>query len=696
VHVSEVSETRGSSALRPEHNGVLLVDDEGDLLLALSDLLEGRGYCVSTASDGEMARTRVLSERPAVALIDIRLGARDGIREMVELRKLQPNLLCMMMTAYADTDTAVRAVREGAYGFLRKPFDPPELLASIERCFDRVRLEGEKQAAQDALRARNLELEELNAQLQASVSEALQARQAMAALRRRERAILDASRDAIICVDGKGDVKFASQSTERIFGWPPTELVDRPVDALLAKDADAGGLEVLARAAEQTGKAIFEIEAIRRDGTAFPCEVVVSQANTDVEGGELLVGTFRDKTAQRQAQQEKDTLAGQLLQAQKMEALGQLAGGIAHDFNNLLTVVTGNADEVLEVLSEDPSGNEELIASLNDIAGAAARASELTSQLLAFGRQQRLRVESLDVNARLRDLERMLRRTLSENIQFSLDLTSELGRVEVDPGQFDQVIMNLVINARDAMPQGGELTVKTGAFESGAHSWVRVQVQDTGCGMDSAVRDRIFEPFFSTKGPGHGTGLGLSTAYGIVDQAGGSLTVESTPSVGSTFSLILPATAAQAARVENEAERKAIPQLRGTETILLCEDDGSVRELTARVLSKAGYDVLVASRPEVALELAAQAGSRIVLLVTDVIMPRMNGLELVNALRTKGHHLEALFISGYAAPVLEQEQIRAARASFLRKPFTSHELLSNVREILDRRAVAAARAEDRG
>jgi CheY-like chemotaxis protein len=390
-----------------------------------------------------------------------------------------------------------------------------------------------------------------------------------------------------------------------------------------------------------------------------------------------------------------------------MEAVGLLAGGIAHDFNNLLSVIVGYAALDLELLEPESP----LRGDLSEVLKAADRASELTRQLLAFSRQQVLLPRVLDVNQVVAELERMLRRTLGDDVQLTLQQAPELGAVRADRGQLEQVIVNLAVNARDAMPTGGTLTIETANVElgpgnDGAHAdaapgaYTLIAVSDSGHGMDEATRARVFDPFFTTKDLGKGTGLGLSTVWGIVTQSGGHVAVQSAPGAGTTFRVYLP-------RVDGATTDVAEPETRfapgraaqgltaaagldGSETVLVVEDEEQVRTLVRTTLRRHGYTVLEAQNGGEAFLICEQHRARIDLLLTDVMMPRMNGPELAQRLLAMRPELRVLFTSGYAENWFEQRAELDADVAFLPKPFTPDALLLKVRE-----ALGADRAESR-
>ncbi|MEO8701351.1 MAG: response regulator [Kofleriaceae bacterium] len=388
----------------------------------------------------------------------------------------------------------------------------------------------------------------------------------------------------------------------------------------------------------------------------------------------------------KRAESVKDALEAQLRQAQKLEAIGSLAGGVAHDFNNILSVILSYS----EFVKSDLEPGSPLLADVEEINAAALRASRLTSQLLAFSRQQVLQPRVLDLNEVVRDLKSMLRRLLSEDIKLTTVVDSAVDNVSADPGQIEQVLMNLVVNAGDAMPAGGTLTIETAnvsldatfalqhvGITPGRH--VMLSVTDTGQGMDAAIRARIFEPFFTTKEKGRGTGLGLSTVFGIIRQSGGTIWVDSEVGVGTSFKVYLPAVTAS---TEIRLTAEPTPLKRGTETILLCEDDERVRAVVRAILTKNGYRVLEAQNGGEALLLCEQHAP-IHLLLTDVVMPMMSGRQLAERLRTIRSGLRVLYMSGYTDDAVVRHGISTDEIAFLQKPITPDALARKVREVLD-------------
>ena len=380
----------------------------------------------------------------------------------------------------------------------------------------------------------------------------------------------------------------------------------------------------------------------------------------------------------------------QLRQAQKIEAIGRLAGGIAHDFNNLLTVIKGVCQlSLLDLHERDP-----LYENLKEIERSAERAADLTRQLLAFSRKQILEMEVLDLNDIVRGLDKMLHRLLGEDIDLVTVLSEGIGKVKVDPGQMEQVIINLAVNSRDAMPQGGKLTIETADVELDEEyakrhiavqpgRYVMLSISDTGVGMTPEVKDRLFEPFFTTKEQGKGTGLGLSTVYGIVKQSGGNIWVYSEPGQGATFKIYLPRVEEPLTEKKREEVSREIP--RGGETILVVEDEETVRKLAMRLLKGQGYRVLEASDGGKAFMLCEKYKERIDLILTDVVMPGMSGRELAERLKQIHPEMKVLYMSGYTDNAIVHHGVLKEGIHFIQKPFTLESLARKVREVLDKR-----------
>jgi two-component system cell cycle sensor histidine kinase/response regulator CckA len=501
--------------------------------------------------------------------------------------------------------------------------------------------------------------------------------------------LLQAAPDAIL-VTTAGRIVLVNDRAEELFGWPRAELVGRQARELLTDAALATYAEQLRRSPQDPSPGpmgTLSISARRRDGSGFPAEA--SLAAVDTPRGRVTVAVVRDLTERHRAEQEKARLRleAQTHRSQRLESLGQLAGGIAHDFNNMLGVIVNYASFVIEEATSASPDLTAIEADARQVIRAGQRGTDLTHQLLAFARREVVRPQVLDLNAMLADVEELLRRSIGEHITLIVRPGENLPAVTCDPGQIEQVLVNLAVNARDAMPTGGNLVIDTASFTvDAAHpdlapgDYVRLRVCDSGRGMAPDVVERAFEPFFTTKASGEGTGLGLATVYGTVTQAGGSVSLDSSPGVGTTVTVLLPA--GTAAPSEPPREEPAHTRGRG-ETLLVVEDEAALRDVAGRVLSGAGYRVLAADGGMQALELAARHDGEIDLLVSDVVMPGMLGKELAERLTGVRPGTRVLYMSGYAQPVLASQGTLDPGVALLEKPFTAADLLSAVRKRLD-------------
>lgn len=491
--------------------------------------------------------------------------------------------------------------------------------------------------------------------------------------------------DGLITIDEQGCIRSMNAAAEKIFGYRESELLGQNVRILMPEPYHSQHDSYISNYL-RTGKAKIigigrEVMGRRQDGTTFPMELAVSEFSLD--SGRHFTGIVRDVSERRQLEEK-------LRQSQKMEAVGRLAGGVAHDFNNLLTVMILYGELLLGQIDHNPATEN----AVNQIVKASEKASLLTRQLLAFSRQAVLEPKVLNLNDIVQETEKMLHRLIGEDVIFLTLLDASLNLVKVDPGHLEQILLNLAVNARDAMPQGGKLTIETRNVEldevyarlhpeASPGQYVSLTVSDNGIGMSPDVKSRIFEPFFTTKGPGEGTGLGLSTVYGIVRQSGGLIEVYSELSLGTTFKIYLPI------YVETTPVNPlSLPVIatRGTETILLVEDEEEVRDISVVVLQEYGYRVLSAANGAEALALAETHKGMIDILVTDVVMPEMSGRQLADTLTARYPHLKVLFLSGYTDDAIVHHGVLKSEVAFLQKPFTLNSLRKKVREVLDQNA----------
>ena len=800
---------------------VLIVDDEKDFVLSLEDILESRGYRVEIAHCPKTACEKLNRFDAQVALLDIRLGRADGINLIAELGKARPGIICVMMTAYAAIDTAVRALQEGAYDYLRKPLEAEDLLATLDRCFEKIRLEKEKTAAEQALRNRNRELEEINARLR-QIVEATQGFPAytrmaesgpllleefarnMAAgggslfLREQDGLALAHSLDpghapaTIAFPLRKGSVfdkavkngqpvlikDIKKEKETNTSGWrgyqdgsllvfplsddkgeivgiislhnkvaPPFTPQDRELGSILASYScetlrAAGAVEALQESQERlngimgsikTGILVIDTEtqrivegnpaALEMIGVSkdkllgsvcheyiYPAEreeypitdldrnvdsaewILISTSDGEIPilknsnhvilgGKDHIVESFIDVTERKQLQ-------AQLQQAQKMEAIGTLAGGIAHDFNNLLQAILGYT----QMLLFDRKKGDPGFTDLKGIEKAGVRASELTQQLLTFSRKVESQLRPVDLNQEIIQVERLLKRTIPKMINIELNLNDTLKIINADPNQMEQVLMNLAVNARDAMPDGGKLIIGTDnvvlkkkfcKIHIGAvpGTYVMLTVSDTGHGMHSDIVQHIFEPFYTTKEIGRGTGLGLAMVYGIVKSHSGYITCDSDVGSGTTFKIYLPIIE-ESTDEDLGDELEVIPE-GGTETILLVDDESYIRDLGKKMLTRFGYTVLTAVDGESALALYREKKAHISLVILDLSMPGMGGERCLEELLRTDPGAKVIIASGYTAYEPKVKVMKTGACGFVGKPYKMKKLLEMIREVID-------------
>jgi PAS domain S-box-containing protein len=491
------------------------------------------------------------------------------------------------------------------------------------------------------------------------------------------------SADGILLFDGDGVVLDVNPRGCEQLGYERDELCGLRVDALHAPEERVRVRAALGSLARE-GTTVLELALRRRDGSTFPAEVSASAFSAG--GHQLVQAVVRDLSPRRALEQ-------RLQEVQKMEALGRLAGGVAHDLNNLLTVIRGYGSLLAAVVP----GEGEAHAFLDEVAAAGERAAALTQQLLAFSRRQVVRPQLVDVNAELGRLQRLLRGTLGEDVRLLVDLAPDLPSVWIDPAQLQQVIVNLAVNARDAMPQGGELTLKTGLARppgsiasngDGDQPWVRLQVRDSGVGMSAEVLGHLFEPFFTTKERGKGTGLGLASVYGAVRQSGGDVRVTSAPGAGTTIEVLLPPARGEAAATSDSgAHPVLVASPRGGRSVLVVEDDEAVRRLVVTVLRGAGYEVVAAEDGDAALAIAGARERPLDLVLCDVVLPDRSGVEVARRITALCPSARTLLMSGHAQDAIARSAghgrpLRGSR--FIAKPFGPEALLENVAKTLAR------------
>jgi len=498
-------------------------------------------------------------------------------------------------------------------------------------------------------------------------------------------AVIETSPLAISAIDSQGNILLWNRAAERMFGWTREEMIGKPY-----QQTDGGDRRIYRDVFERVAKGGpvigYETRGKKKDGTTIDVAIYSAPLSRNDGDSSGVLAVIADLTEQKRLQD-------RLRQSQKMEAVGKLAGGIAHDFNNLLTAITGYTDLLFIRLPGDIGKRE-----LSEIRKASDRAASLTRQLLAFSRQQVLQPKVISVNEVVGNLTSMLSRLIGEDVELVTGLGEGLGRVKADPFQLEQVLMNLAVNARDAMPRGGKLTIETANVILDDHyarshpdvapgRYVMIAVSDTGMGMDSETRSRIFEPFFTTKELGKGTGLGLSTVYGIVKQSQGHMWVYSEPGQGATFKVYLPHFEDAAEPLPLAVPARVVP--RGWETILAVEDDESLLNLVAEVLRDAGYNVHTALGPKEAFRVLLDHKEGIHMLLTDVVMPGMSGRALADKVAAERPGIRVLYMSGYTDNAIVHHGVLDRGVTFIQKPFTPDTLIHKVREVLDAAEVSA-------
>ena len=498
-------------------------------------------------------------------------------------------------------------------------------------------------------------------------------------------ALLQSASQAILSIDRTGRIVLANPKTEEMFGYTGEELLGARIEILLPESQRrAHGRdreEYFTRPRVRPMGIGMDLAGRRKNGTEFPVEISLSYVETTE--GVFAIAFVNDISDRKQ-------LEDRLLQAQKMEAVGRLAGGVAHDFNNMLTVIAGYNRMILDDLSPlDP-----LRGCAEEVLKAADRAAALTQQLLAFSRRQVMRSCVMNVNTTVEHTEKMLRRLIGEDIELVLSLSADIGNIKADPNHIEQAIVNLALNARDAMPKGGRITVETANVYLDENyvrthmgvkpgDFVMVAVSDTGHGMDAETRRRLFEPFFTTKEKGKGTGLGLATVYGVVKQLGGDIWVYSEPGQGTTFKLYFPrVTETASLPPASPVEANRAPS---TETILVVEDEQAVRDLTVKILRKLGHTILAAANGAEAIEIATSYPGPIALLLTDVVMPNMSGRQVADHLLKLRPDLKVLYLSGYTDNTVIHHGVLDHGVEFLPKPFSREALARKIRDVLGSR-----------
>lgn len=666
VPPTDNTKTRVDSLARATTLKVLLVDDSTDLRERLVEMLsqvQGLDVMGQVNSVAD-ARSALRDLNPDLVILDLQMRDGSGIDVLRELRSTHPQTKVIVFTNHPEEQYRRRCADLGVTQFLSKSTDS-RLLIEI--------------AAQLVLNCETT--------IEAPVSTTPPRQASLIRSEERYRDYFENAKDAIYVHDLDGRYTMVNKAGEDLTGYSRAELLQMSVSDVVPHNFMDQIEARLKKKLRDHAPTVYEVEVVRKDGSRVPVEVssrVIFENGVPV----AIQGSARDITGRKRAEEALRASQLQLQQSQKLEAVGQLAGGVAHDFNNLLTAIIGYTDLSLRRIGLEDS----IRHNLEETKKAAERAASLTRQLLAFSRKQILEPKILDLNAVVKDMHKMLTRLIGENIDLATKAAPDLGRVKADPSQVEQIIMNLVVNARDAMPQGGKVTIETANVmlddpNTLKHvsvtpgSYVMLAVSDTGTGFDEETQSRIFEPFFTTKEVGRGTGLGLSTVYGIVKQSGGNIWVYSELGHGTVFKVYLPRVDAAASKIEKIIFETKAPG--GSETILLVEDEDVVRGLTRKILMEAGYYVLDVRSGEEAIRLCRDYGGPIDLLLTDVVMPKISGKQVADRLNVLRPAARVLFMSGYTDEAIVRHGVLDANVNFIQKPFTWVGLAKKVREVLD-------------
>lgn len=674
---------------------ILIVDDNQQNLYMLQTLLSGNGYAVISAFHGAEALEKAKSEHPDMIISDILMPVMDGFQlcRTWKTDNQLKNIPFLFYTAtYTDPKDEEFGLGLGAERYIIKPTEPDALLSILKDVF-KTKTPGHiaepREPRSDEctymreyneviirkLEDKMVQVEKANRRLEQQVAKQMRIEHQLRESDAQNRALIEAIPDMMFIINKEGVfLDFVPSSTAKPL-LPPDEFLGKKISDIMPPEIAKNQMEQIRKTIE-TGQLQISDYVLQESESIKHYEGRMVSISDD-----KVLAISRDITETKQMQE-------QLNQSMKMEAIGRLAGGIAHDFNNALTVILAISDMMLKDLTEV----HPLYPEIKEIHKAGERCSILTRQLLAFSRLQPLQMTVLNLNDVFINMEKMLVRVIGEDIEIVKFLESEKGSVKADIGQLEQILANLAVNARDAMPNGGTLTIETkdvylddeyanNHMDVVSGNYVMLAVSDTGEGMNSETRSKVFEPFFTTKEKGKGTGLGLASVYGIVKQSGGNIWVYSEPGKGSTFKIYLP-------RVEEKAEKlkeqksDSKKSYRGSETVLLVEDEDSVREVTKRMLTSNGYTVLDASNAEQSLKICEQHPESIHLLITDMVMPGMSGTELGDHMTRKYPNMKVLYISGYTDNAIIQQGILPNATHFIQKPFTAESLLHKVSQVI--------------
>jgi len=664
---------------------ILVIDDERVIRESVRNYLEDYDYRVIEAENGRVGLEMFDKNKPDLIMVDLRMPEVDGLEVLANVTKRHQDVPVIIMSGTGVIGDAVEALRLGAWNYLLKPVEDLSVLKhAVENALERSRLLTQNRAYQEHL---EIEVSRRTREVEETAQELRQSEE-------KYRSIFENLQDVYYEISMDGIITEISPSICAISHYTRDEIINTCLWRIYAKEGER--VRLMNTLLEHGQVVDYEVHLKDKDGTVVPCSVTArvqyGLKNLPVK----VCGTIRDITERKRAEDEHEKLLGQLNQAQKMEAIASLTGGIAHDFNNLLTVINGHS----EIAQRKLNKNLPVEKDLNAILMAGRRAENLTRQLLAFSRKQIHKPKVIDINNVISDMEKMLRRLIGEDIVMDMNFSDDVPPIKADPGQIEQILMNLVVNARDAvMDQKDPAAEKKIMIETGRvkldEAWVEehpgscegwhalVMVSDSGIGMDEETQNKIFEPFFTTKGQGKGTGLGMSTVYGIVKQNNGCIYVYSEPGQGSILRIYWPTTEEPVtAEIEEPTETKQEME-QGKETILLVEDDPAVRNFAGDTLKELGYNVHEARNGQEALDMVTEKKLPLDLLLTDLIMPKMNGKVLSEKLIKMQPSLAIIYASGYTDEHIIHRYELDEGIHFMQKPYSAQALAKKVREVLD-------------
>ncbi len=680
---------------------ILSVDDQDENRYLVEALLTGNGYEVQSAANGAEALDYLQNDTFDLIISDILMPVMDGF-ELCRKVKTDERWRHIPFIVYTATYTGPQdeafSLKIGANRFIVKPCEPEVLMEAVNSALAAAR-NGDASQPTDLPREEEVfklynerlvrKLEQKMLQLEKETAALREAQEALRTSEQKYRRLHESMTDGFAYVDMQGYIRESNEAFCEMLGYSATELSKMTYLDLTPEQWHLQEQEIVDRQILVNGFSnVYEKEYRRKDGSIFPVELRAFLVRNALGEEEAMWAIVRDLTERKRAGKIQKDLENQLHQAQKMESVGRLAGGVAHDYNNMLSVILGYAQMGLEKTEPDSSLHDDLCAILD----AAKRSAAITRQLLAFARKQTIAPQILDLNETIQGMLKMLRRLIGEDVRLTWIPAPCLWPVMIDPSQIDQLLANLCVNARDAIIGVGKITIETNmiAFDHEyctAHAatkpgdYVMLVVSDNGCGMEREILDKIFEPFFTTKAFGQGTGLGLATVYGIVKQNSGFINVYSEPEKGTTFKIYLPRHTEPVTTIDKESPD--IMQRGRGETVLVVEDEPSILQLITKMLEILGYVVVTARSPVEAITLAKEYRTAVDLLITDVIMPEMNGRDLADVLLAIYPDLKCLFMSGYTANVITSQGILEADVHFIQKPFSAMDLAAKVRKTLE-------------